>query len=222
LKTLEKINRKAIRKSLEKGKPISAQVSPLSPARERAPASARPLCLTGGPRLSAPTRTPSLPLSLAAPWDRAVGAVLFPPRPLSLFPAIPTCQFVLNLPPTISPPWTRPRPHVLRPRLCPRVPFEPRALLAHLSSLICALCPTLSPSLSLCPRVQGAPPPPTIDCCLFCGRCRARAPSSATVSSALLSAARDTLRCALSLSVASSLHSPEQSSCSRSTTAVAP
>jgi hypothetical protein len=36
LKTLEKINRKAIRKSLEKGKPNSAQTGPLSPA-PRAP-----------------------------------------------------------------------------------------------------------------------------------------------------------------------------------------
>jgi hypothetical protein len=112
----------------------------------------------------------------------------------SLCPTVPTCQLVLNLPPMISPPWTRPRPRVLRPRSCPRAPFEPRALLAHLSSLICALCPTLSPSLSLCPRVQGAPPPPAIDRCLFCGRRRARAPSSATVSFALLSVARDTLR----------------------------
>jgi hypothetical protein len=45
--------------------------------------------------------------------------------------------------------------------------------------------------------MQGAPPPPAVDHCLFCGRRRARASSSATVSSALLLAARDTLRCAL-------------------------
>jgi hypothetical protein len=92
----------------------------------------------------------------------------------------------------------------------PPHPFEPRALLAHLSSPICALCPTLSPSLSLCPRVQGALPPPTVDRCLVCGRRRALL-SSATVRSALLSAARDTLRCAPSLSAASGPHSPEQS-----------
>jgi hypothetical protein len=116
----------------------------------------------------------------------------------------------------ISLPWTRPRPRVFRPRPRPRAPFEPRALLAHLSSLICALCPTLSPSLSLCPRVQGAPPPPAVDRYLFCGRCRARAPSSATVSSTLLSAARDTLRCALFFPVASGPHSPERFLRSRS------
>jgi hypothetical protein len=112
---------------------------------------------------------------------------LLPPTPtLSLCPAVPTCQLVLNLPPTISLPWTRPRPRVLRPRPRPHAPFEPLALLAHLSSLICALCPTLSPSLLLCPRVQRAPPPPAVDRCLFRGHRRARAPSSATVSSALL------------------------------------
>ena len=64
----------------------------------------------------------------------------------------PHLSAVLNLPPTISPPWTRPRPCVLRPRPSPRALFEPRALLAHLPSSICALCPALSPSLSLCPR----------------------------------------------------------------------
>jgi hypothetical protein len=70
----------------------------------------------------------------------------------------------------------------------PRAPFKPHALLAHLPSLICALCQILSPSLSLCPRVQGAPPPPTVDRYLFCGHRRVCAPSSATVSSASLSA----------------------------------
>jgi hypothetical protein len=73
---------------------------------------------------------------------------------------------VLNLPPTISPSWTCPRPRVLRPRPSPRAPFEPRALLAHLPSSICALCPALSPSLSLCPHkprtsaiARRCPPP---------------------------------------------------------------
>jgi hypothetical protein len=221
LKTLEKINRKEIRKSLEKGKPILAQVGPLSPAPARAPA--RPLCLTGGPRLSAPTSAPSLPLCLSLPRGPGLSAPSSRTRPrFSLCPAVPTCQLVLNLPPTISPPWTRPQPRVLRPRPRPRAPFEPRALLAHLSSLVCALCPTLSPSLSLCPRVQGAPPPPAVDRCLFRGRRRARAPSSATVSSALLSAARDTLRCALSLPVASSPRSPEFLLCNWSSATIAP
>jgi hypothetical protein len=152
---------------------------------------------------------PSLPLSLSLPRGPGLSAPSSRARPLSLCPAVPTCQLVPNLPPTISSTWTRPRPHVLRPRPRPRTPFEPRALLAHLSSPICALYPTLSPSLSLCPRVQGAPPSPAVDHCLFCGRRRARALSSATVSSTLLSAARDTLRCAPSLSAASSPRLPE-------------
>jgi hypothetical protein len=42
---------------------------------------------------------------------------------------------------------------VLRPRPSPRAPFEPRALLAHLPSSICALCP----ALSLCPREPRTP-----------------------------------------------------------------
>jgi hypothetical protein len=75
--------------------------------------------------------------------------------------------------------------------------------LAHLPSLICALCLALSPSLSLCPHEPRAPPPPTDTHRLFCGRHCARAPSSATVSFALMSATRDTLRCALSLSLSS-------------------
>jgi hypothetical protein len=111
----------------------------------------------------------------------------------------------------ISPSWTRPHPRVLRPRPRTRAPFEPRALLAHLPSLICALCQTLSPSLSLCPCMQGAPPLPPVDRCLFCGHRRVRAPSNATVSSASLSTSRDTLQCALSLSVSSGSRSPEQS-----------
>jgi hypothetical protein len=145
-----------------------------------------------------------------------------PPAPtLSLCLVVPTCQLVLNLPPTISPQWTRPCPLVLRPCPRPRTAFEPRALLAHLSSLICACCPTLLPSLSLYPHVQRAPPPPAFDLCLFRGRRRARAPSSAMVSSALLSAARDTLRCALSLPTASSPRSSEFPLCSRSSATVA-
>jgi hypothetical protein len=115
----------------------------------------------------AQTRAPSLPRSLAAPWDRPVGAVaLARALSLSLCPTDPTRQRVPNLSPTISPPWTHPRPRVLRPRPSPRVPFEPRVLLAHLPSSICALCPALSPSLSLCPReprtsatVRRRPPP---------------------------------------------------------------
>jgi hypothetical protein len=130
------------------------------------------------------------------------------PRALSLSRR-PYLSAVSKLSPTISPPWTRPRPCILRPRLSPLAPFEPCALLAHLPSLICALCPAPSPSLSLCPREQRAPPPSTDAHRLFCGRYCARAPSSATVSFALLSAALETLWCALSLLAASGPRSTE-------------
>jgi hypothetical protein len=138
-----------------------------------------------------------------------LSAPFSPPRPLSLSLSCRAHLSVIpNLSPTISPPWTLPHPHVLRPRPRPHAPFEPRALLAHPSSLICALCPTLS----LCPRVQGAPPLPTDVRCPFCGHRRAHASSFALVSSASPLAARDTLRCAFSLSAASSPRSPKQSS----------
>jgi hypothetical protein len=139
----------------------------------------------------------------------------FPPHPLSLS-RCPHLSAVPNLSPTISPPWTRPRPRVPRPRPRARAPFESRALLAHLPSLICALSQTPSSSLSLYPREQRAPPPPAVGCCLFCSHHRARAPSFASVSSASLSAARDTLWCALPLSGSSGPRSPERFLRSRS------
>jgi hypothetical protein len=134
----------------------------------------------------------------------------------------PHLSAIPNLSPTISPPWTRPRPHVLRP--CPhaRAPFEPRALLTHLPSLICALFQTPSSSLSLCPRVQRALSPPTVDCCPFGGHCHVCDPSRATVSSISLSAARDTLRCDLPLSGSSGPRSPERFLRSQSPVAVTP
>jgi hypothetical protein len=157
LKTLEKINRKGNRNSRKIRKANSARqpIKPSPPARTCARAS---LCLIGKPRLSAQTRASSLPRSLAAPWDRSVGAVS-PARAHSpsLYPADPTCQRVPNLSPTISPPWTRPRSCLQRPRPSPRAPFEPRTLLAHLPSSICALRPALSLSLSLCPREPRTP-----------------------------------------------------------------
>jgi hypothetical protein len=149
LKTLEKINRKGNRNSMKIGKANSAQGNPLSPARA---------C----PRVLVPDRrTPPVganPSALSPSLSRcSVGPTCrrrcSRPRPPSLsLPHRPTCQRVPNLSPTISPPWTCPRPRVLRPRPSPRAPFEPRALLAHLPSSICALYPALSPSLSLSPR----------------------------------------------------------------------
>jgi hypothetical protein len=92
LKTLEKINRKAIRKSLEKGKPISAQVGPLSTSRARAP----PVPDRRAPPVGANQRAlipPPLSLSLATPWARPVSAgSLACAHSPSLCPAVPTCQ----------------------------------------------------------------------------------------------------------------------------------
>jgi hypothetical protein len=170
LKTLEKINRKGIRNSLEIEKAILAHLAQVGPV-PRAPAHACPRCLTGGPRLSAPAYTlnPSLSLSLAALWGRFVGAVPFPrARSLSVPPSPPVSH---PQPPAHDPPpWTCPRPRVLRPRPRACVPFQPRALLAHLPSLTCALSQTPSPSLYLCTRDQRAPPPPTDVRRLFYGR----------------------------------------------------
>jgi hypothetical protein len=114
------------------------------------------------------------------------------------------------------PPWTRPRPRDLWPPSHVLAPFEPRTPLTHLPPLTCALSRTLSPSLSLCARDQGAPPPPTVDCRLFCDRRRARAPSIASVSSASPSATRDTLWFALPLSGLRGPRSPKHFLCSRS------
>jgi hypothetical protein len=224
LKTLEKINRKGNRNSRKIGKANSAQGSPLSPAHARTHARAS-LCLTGGPRLLAQTRAPSLPRSLATPWDRPVDTVALAharfPCLCPTDPTDPTCQRVPNLSPTISPPWTRPRPRVLRPRPSPRAPFEPHALLAQLPSSICTLYLALSSSLSLCPREpRTSTTAPDIHC-LFRGRRCARVPSSAMVSFALPSATRDTLRCSLPLSGLSGPRSPEQFLHSRSSAIVA-
>jgi hypothetical protein len=157
-----------------------------------------------------PTSAQSSP-SLSVSWARPVGAgSLGRTRSPSLCPAVPTCQLVSNLSPMISPPWTHPRPRVLWPRPSPHVPFKPRALLSHLPSLICVLCPAPSPSLSLCLREPRAPPSPADAHRLFRGRRCARAPSSATVSFALPSTTRDTLRCALSLPAASGPRSAER------------
>jgi hypothetical protein len=90
-----------------------------------------------------PSCAPTLPLSA-------------PPSPLVSRPQPSAHDLPAVDAPTISPPWTRPRSHVLRPRPCARAPFEPRALLAHPSSLICALCPTLSPSLAVPTRTGSS------------------------------------------------------------------
>jgi hypothetical protein len=218
LKTLEKINRKAIRNSLENRKANLAQVGPLSLA-PRAPAPSCPRCLTGRSRLSVPTRAPSLSLSFSrCPVGQVYRCRSSRTRAASLCPADPTCQLVPNLPPMI--------PHRGRAHDCAIFGHirtsSPRTPLAHLSLLTCPLSQTLSPSLSLCAHDQRAPPPPTVDCRPFCDRRRARAPSVASVSSALPSATRDTLWFALPLFSLPGLRSPERFLRNRSPTAVDP
>jgi hypothetical protein len=166
LKTLEKINRKAIKNSLENGKAISAQVGPsgLAP-RACASAPARPRSLTSGPHLSAPTLAPLLSLS---PSRCSVGPTCqhrFFSHVLALsLPRGPHPSAVPNLSPT-SPPWTRPRPRVLRSPLhalapldpAPRSPISPAHLCLQSSSLVplspCACSQTSSAS------VHRRPPP---------------------------------------------------------------
>jgi hypothetical protein len=123
---------------MENRKPNSAQVGPLSPP---------PTC--------ARARAPSLPLSLAAPWARLVGVVLSHARPLLSLSRRPHLSARPQPPAHDPPPWTRPRPRDLRPP--PHVPtsFEPRALLAHLPPLTCALSRTLSPSLAPRARLES-------------------------------------------------------------------
>jgi hypothetical protein len=75
-------------------------------------------------------------------------------RSLSLAPALslsrhPHLSAVSNLSPTITPPWTRPRPRT-------RAPFEPRALLAHLPSHLRPLPDSLALSLALPRRAESS------------------------------------------------------------------
>jgi hypothetical protein len=172
--------------------------------------------------MSAPTRSPSLPLSLAAPWSRYGGAVLSPTRSLLSLSYRPHLSARPQLPAHDPPQWTRPRSRILRPRPSVCAPFEPRALLAHLPSLTCTLSRTPSPSLSLYARDERAPPPPTVDRRPFCDRRRARIPSVASVSSASLSATLDTLWFARFPSSLPGPSSPEHLLHSRSPAAVDP
>jgi hypothetical protein len=133
LKTLEKINRKAFRNSLENGKPISAQISPLCPARARAPA----VPDRRAPPVGANSSAPSLPIFLSQPVGQACRRRFSRPRArFPLCPADPTCQPSLtsrSRSPAVDAPTsthslaTSPRP---RPFLSP-VPFSPTSL-AHL------------------------------------------------------------------------------------------
>jgi hypothetical protein len=146
----------------------------------------------------------------------------FPPHPLSLCPVVPTYQSSLTSCPrsprrghahdrTFSGHVPAPVPLL---SLAPRSPTSPRSF-----------APSAKPSRPLSRSTRACRElcrHPAVDCCLFCGHRRVRAPSYATVSSASLSATWDTLRCALPLSVSSGPRSPERSLRSRSLAAVAP
>jgi hypothetical protein len=138
----------------------------------------------------------ALSLSLSAPWARSVNAVLFP-RALSLCLTVPTCQLSLTFCPR-SPRRGRAHDRVQAPAPC-----------SPTSPLSFAPSTQLPRPLSRSARANRAPPLPADAHRLFSGHRCARAPSSATVSFALPSATRDTLLCALSLSVSSGPCSPE-------------
>jgi hypothetical protein len=153
LKTLEKINRKAIRNSLENGKAISAQVGPLSPARR---ARLHPRALGAWQTGPACRRQPSRPLSLSLSRC-SVGPIYrrrsSRTRARSLCPEDPTRQSVPNLLPmslAVDVPTTARSPATFSSSR----PFRSRTQLAYFPSLTCALSRTLSPPLLPCARDQ--------------------------------------------------------------------
>jgi hypothetical protein len=180
----------------------------LVPDRRVPPVGANPSALT-----LSPSRCSMGPICRCHSFSLCPLSLFVPPSPPISHPQPPAHD---------PPPWTRPRPRVLQP--CPRdcAPFEPRALLAHLPSLICALSRAPSLSLPLCARDQRTLPPFTVGRCPFCDHCCARAPSFASMSSASPLATRDTLRCALPLSGLPSPRSPERFLRSRSPVVVDP
>jgi hypothetical protein len=165
LKTLEKINRKAIRNSIENRKAILAQVGPLGPSR--APTPACPQCLTRGSCLSAPTCALSLPLSLVALWGGPVGAVSFQcARSFSLprgpHPSIPSVSLTsrprspaADAPTTACSPATSARPH----------PFRSPHTTRPLPLLICTLNQLSRPLSHPMHATSQAPSPLTRDRC---------------------------------------------------------
>jgi hypothetical protein len=139
LKTPEKINRKGNRNSLKIEKTNLAQLAQVGPACARP----HPPVLAGGPCLSVClARASSLPVSLSLLGGADLSTLfLFPAPALSLHPADPTCQPSLTSRPR-SPVVDAPTSVRSPPRPRARAPFEPRALLAHLPSLTCALSRT--------------------------------------------------------------------------------
>jgi hypothetical protein len=152
LKTIGKIKRKGIRNSKEKGKPISAQHSPLQPSgvvcpRPLSPPSLYPVGLVCW------CQSPSRPRSLSVSRGRLVSAIRPPPPPpprarsLSLHRGTPSQIRLLR-----EPLWTSAHAH-REPQPC-RLPTRPSSILsiARTRSLYPASFRASSPSLALCSR----------------------------------------------------------------------
>jgi hypothetical protein len=167
LSSLEKIKRKAFRKSLEKGKTTFSPTSPVQPVGSRAPAPpdrwappisdgflprtlSYPSLFPVGPVCRRQPPSPTRPRSLSASWARLVNATSRPPaHPTpSLCTVGPSCQLCLprELPWTSAHARQEPRPR--------RLPTRPNSLLstAHTRSLSTASFHASPPSLALCPR----------------------------------------------------------------------
>jgi hypothetical protein len=126
LKTLEKINRKEIRNSLENRKPNSAQVGPLSPT----------------PRAHARARVPSVPDRRAPPVGANPSALTLSPSRCSVGPI---CRRRPFSPRPLSLCLSR-RAHLsVIPNVPPTIPCHGRAHVRAFSGHVLASAPLLSP-----------------------------------------------------------------------------
>jgi hypothetical protein len=178
LKTLEQINRKAIRNSLENRKANSAKVGPLGPA----PRVRVPLLLDRRvPPVGANPRalSPSLSCCSVGPTYRRrfFSRKRFLSLPCGPHPSAPSASLTSRPRPT---PWTRPRPRILWPLSHALAPLEARTPLAH-----CPLSPYARDKSSSAAAHQGPSP--------FCDHRCACVTSVPSVSCAASPAARDTL-----------------------------
>jgi hypothetical protein len=203
MKTLEKINRKAIRNSLEIEKVISTHLA------QAGPASCAPMCprrLTGGPRLSVPTPAHPLSLSLLCGADLSA-SFLFPAPALSL---------------------SR-RPHLSTiPNLSPTIPRRGRAHVRAFSGHVPTPAPLLSPApcsptspRSLAPSAEPPRHRPPMSSARSMVAVELPAAFVAPVSSALSHATWNTPRFAPNPSSPPCSLSPEIFRCSRSSATVA-